>query len=122
LNEALKQKVIQFLRDFKQLAQTELYVVPREVNKQALIDLGLTYKDRYNTIMSLATEDYSSGPEPDTDQIGFIWCFGKDINGVEVYIKLKIVEYIPVGTTIIVRKAKCISFHRAKMPLVHPLL
>lgn len=121
MNEALKQKVIQFLRDFKQLAQTELFVAPREVNKQALIELGLTYRDRSNTILSLAAEDYASGPEPDTDQAGYIWCFGKDINGVEVYIKLKIAEYIPVGTTTIVRKAKCISFHRAKAPLVYPL-
>ncbi len=121
MNEALKPKVIQFLRDFKQLAQIELSVVPRDINTQALIELRLTYKDRRNAIMSLSVEDYSSGPDPDTDRPGYVWCFGKDVNGIEVYIKLKIVEYTPAGSTTAIRKALCLSFHQSRTPLEYPL-
>ena len=46
---------------------------------------------------------------------GDIWEFGKVINGVEVYIKLKIAD------AACERIAKCISFHKAKFPLDFPL-
>jgi hypothetical protein len=50
------------------------------------------------------------GPEPDKDKPGEIWKFGKLIEGIEVYIKLKIAQ---VGKEKI---AKCISFHPAECP------
>jgi hypothetical protein len=58
----------------------------------------------------------SKGPEPDKDKPGDIWIFGKEIEGKEVYIKLKIAI---VGE---VRIAKCISFHIANFPLSFPLI
>jgi hypothetical protein len=121
LDEALENIVAQFLKQFKVLAQRRLYVSPREVNIQSLIDMGLTFEDRRNLILSLSVEDYSCGPDQDLVQVGDIWVFGKVVNGVEVYIKLKLVEYRPVGTSTIVRQAKCISFHAAKGSLPYPL-
>jgi hypothetical protein len=121
LNEALKIIVAQFLKQFKELAQNRLYVSPREVNTQALIELGLTFEDRRNLILSLSVEDYSCGPVQDLVQAGDVWVFGKVANGVEVYIKLKLVEYRPAGTSTMVRQAKCISFHAARESLPYPL-
>jgi hypothetical protein len=121
LDEALENIVAQFLKQFKVLAQSGLYVSPREVNTQALIDMGLTFEDRRNAILSLSVEDYSSGPVQDLVQAGDVWIFGKLVNGIEVYIKLKCVEYIPAGTSAVVRQAKCISFHAAKTSLPYPL-
>ena len=110
-----------FLKDFKALAQSKLYVVPREVNQTALIDMGLTFEDRRNAILSLGVEDYCSGPEPDSDRAGDVWIFGKVIQTTEVYLKLKIVGYFPLGSATLVRQAKCISFHPAAEPLSYPL-
>jgi len=53
--------------------------------------------------------------EVDIDRPGVIWEFGKNIEGKEVYIKLKIAEI--AGK----KYAKCISFHRAKFPMCYPL-
>ena len=62
MNEVLENIVAQFLKQFKVLAQSSLFVSPREVNTQALIDLGMTFEDRRNLILSLSMEYYSSGP------------------------------------------------------------
>ena len=120
LDEALKNNVAQFLKQFKDLAQNELFVVPREKNTQALLQLGLTFADRRNEILSLSVEEYFRGPVPDHDQSGDVWEFGKMIAGVEIYIKLKLVEYQPKGQTETVRKAKCLSFHVAEKTLIYP--
>lgn len=112
--------VASFLQDFKTLTQKELSVIPRKENQQALIDLGLTFRDRVEILMALEVEDYSSGPDADRDRAGFVWVFGKVVLDVEVYIKLKIVEYIPCGTDRTQRKAICLSFHRAKASLNYP--
>jgi hypothetical protein len=57
------------------------------------------------------------GPEPDKDHSrgGAIWVFGKTIKGHEIYIKLKLAEVN--GKSL----AKCISFHKANLPITYPL-
>ena len=109
--------VAAFLKEFKKLAARDkgIYVVNRQVNMDALAELEITERDRENEILELSIEHYCSGPEPDVDQPGEIWIFGKEINGREVYIKLKIAD---VGEKKI---AKCISFHRAQFPQCYPL-
>lgn len=110
-----KQQIQNFLREFKSIATTgDIYVIPREKNQQALADLGLTRKNRTDIIMALSVIDYCRGPEPDRDKPGFIWEFGKIIEGRPVYIKLKIAE--TDGGKI----ARCISFHAAEFPLAFP--
>lgn len=65
-------------------------------------------------MLGLSVADYSAGPKPDRDRGGDIWEFGKDIDGYEVYIKLKVAS---VDDAMI---AKCISFHIAQYPLKYP--
>lgn len=106
-----------FLKEFKKIVSQSgnFYVVNRKKNRDALIELGLTRKNRKDEILTLSTTDYCSGPKPDKDMQGEIWEFGRRIGGKDIYIKLKIAQ---VGNDKI---AKCISFHKAEFPLSYPL-
>jgi hypothetical protein len=44
-----------------------------------------------------------------------MWVFGKHLEGVEIYIKLRIAEFSDM------ERAVCVSFHRAEYPLDYPL-
>lgn len=113
--DELKQKIRKFLMEFKEIVlKRGLDVIPRKENIDALAELGLTRKNRVDEIMILSVEDYCSGPEPDNDRPGYVWIFGKQINGINVYIKLKTAE---AGEQKI---AKCLSFHKAQYPLCFP--
>jgi len=110
-------KVSTFLTEFKSIV-TEgrgLDVVPRLVNRDALVKLGLTEAIRRAEILGLSVADYCDGPKEDRDRPGEVWEFGKIIGGKQVYIKLKI------ATVAGNRIAKCISFHEAEYPLKYPL-
>jgi hypothetical protein len=109
--------VAAFLKEFKRLATKDkgIYIVNRKEHMNALIELGITEQNRKEEILSLSSENYCSGPEPDRDQTGEVWKFGKEINGHEVHIKLKIAD---IGNEKI---AKCISFHKAKHAQKYPL-
>lgn len=105
-------EVADFLKEFKEIAVLSgIYVIPRRVNNEALIDLGLTKTDREIIILSLTPVNFCSGPEADRDQPGEVWFFGRAIDGTEIYIKLKIAA-INGG-----KIAKCLSFHRAQYSL-----
>lgn len=110
------QQVNDFLRELKGIMTTgqRLVIIPRPPNNSTFLSLGLTKKVVELEILSLSVIDYSSGPSPDRDVAGEIWIFGKEINGHEVYIKLKIANIN--GSKI----AKCISFHEAEFPLHYP--
>lgn len=113
----IKVQVAIFLKEFKKVA-TEgggLYIIDREKNRDALIMLGFTIHNRKEVLLSLSVNDYCAGPKKDKDREGYIWEFGKNINGNEIYIKLKVAE---VGNAKI---AKCISFHKAEFNLCYPL-
>lgn len=113
--EDLVEQIREFLMEFKEIiVKRGLDVIPRTENIEALAALGLTKKDRKNEILSLSVADYCSGPEPDVDRQGHIWVFGKEINGINIYIKLKMAQ---VGE---MKIAKCLSFHTAKFPLCFP--
>jgi len=109
--------VSSFLKEFKKLAvagNVDIFV-DRAEYKTSFIELGITKFVAFQEILSLSIENYCSGPEPDKDRPGYIWEFGKDIEGKEVYIKLKIAE---IGAK---KYAKCISFHKARFPQCYPL-
>jgi hypothetical protein len=117
-----QQTIQQFLDLFKDVATREgINVSPREKNKLALIELGLTAKIRTSIIMNLTTDDYVCGPEPDLNRKGEVWVFGTAIQTIEIYIKIKVAEYTPLDSTKSVRQAVCISFHPAEEPLQYPL-
>lgn len=112
-----KVQVTIFLKEFKKVATegNSLYIINREKNRDALIALGLTKNNCKEILLSLYANDYCAGPKKDKDREGFIWEFGKNVNGNEIYIKLKVTEV--EGNKI----AKCISFHKAELNLCYPL-
>ena len=106
-----------FLKEFKKLAAASSMdvFVDRALYKDAFIELGISKVIAFRELLALSVEDYCAGPEPDKDRPGYIWEFGKNIEGKEVYIKLKIAE---IGGK---KYAKCISFHQARYPQCYPL-
>jgi len=116
LDEAKKEAIRRFLREFKHIVTSGrgIDIVDRVKNTQALARLGLTKKNCREEILSLSLEDYCGGPKRDKDRPGEVWEFGKLVEGKEVYIKLKIAR---VGR---VKLAKCISFHEAEWGLWFP--
>ena len=61
----------------------------REKNRIALFDLDISRLERLEIIKSIETEDYSDGPIADELNLGTeMWIFGKDVKGIEVYIKI----------------------------------
>jgi len=115
LPEFDKDAVRRFLREFKSLMKEKaVYVINREDNILALIDLEINAKIRVDELKSLSVLDYVSGPDPDVSHTGVVWIFGKELLSRDVYIKLKIVE----GE--VEDKAICISFHPASRPLEYP--
>jgi hypothetical protein len=105
-------RVAEFLRVFKERAEKVggVYVMDRVKNRDALLDLGLTKRQREEIILSLTPEDYCGGPLRDKKGSGHVWIFGRVEEGREIYIKLK-VTHMPI----------CLSFHPAEHPLQHPL-
>lgn len=70
--------------------------------------LGITPSARKEIIKSITSEDYIE-TIIDNFSYGDMWFFGKDCNGIDIYIKIALGE--PNSNTI------CISFHTAEHPL-----
>ncbi|MBX3356467.1 MAG: hypothetical protein KF724_12295 [Phycisphaeraceae bacterium] len=90
----------------------------RPRTEQDLIDLNLTRRLALEQICRLTPSNYSAGPTPDdTDQSRDVWIFGCDLEGTEVYIKLRLnptkPRELPRGTVW--------SFHKAQHPMRYPL-
>ena len=104
-----------FLEDLRKVlkANGKFYLVPREKNRDTLLQMGLTVKNCKHEVMNLRVEDYCSGPEPDADPKfqGLIWTFGKEICHRKVYIKIKVTKSATQ------QAVTCISFHEAEYPL-----
>lgn len=116
MNMATRREVEQFLNQFK--VKIDIWGIffldERGKNMQALLDLGITPSIRENVVKSIDVEDYSEGPIRDVlNDYGEMWVFGKDVNDVEVYIKITMGR--PESKTI------CISFHKAEHPMKYPL-
>lgn len=112
--ELLKNQIRCFLKEFKFLMDENQFIVRKhQKNRDGLVRLGLNYLQLYNVIRSLRIYDYYAGPKIDTLHPGEYWEFGKTINNIEVYIKIK-VDYTH-------DKAYCYSFHPAEFPIRYPL-
>ena len=117
-DEELRRQILNFLKDFKELmgqGQGYYFVKEHHKNVQTLRDLGITARIRDEIILSVAMEDYSSGPNPDEYHPGYYWIFGKNIDSIEIYIKLKIVTFNNGND-----RAVCYSFHLSEHPLNYP--
>lgn len=110
-----KTDVKSFLQELKQIITIwPIFYINRPKNSiQHLADLGITANSRHEIITQLQIEDYSQGPETETQFNGKdLWVFGKIVKKQEIYIKLTISR--STG------KAICISFHKAEHPLKFP--
>ncbi len=110
-----REEVQQFIASLIQIlsAGGRFYLIPRAKNRDALLRMGLTFKNCKQEVMKLKVQDYCSGPDSDLDPKfkGFVWTFGKEICGQPVYIKMKIVMSGAHQAVI------CISFYEAEYPL-----
>ena len=114
--EELRRQILNFLKDFKELmGQGHYFVKEHHKNIRALKDLGINARIKDEIILSVAMEDYSSGPNPDEYHPGYYWIFGKNFDVVEIYIKLKIVSFNNGN-----ERAVCLSFHSSEYPLKYP--
>jgi len=105
-----------FSENFKELmGQGHYFVKEHHKNIQTLKDLGINARIRDEIILSVAMENYSSGPNPDEYHPGYYWIFGKDLDAIEIYIKLKIVSNNNGN-----ERAVCFSFHPSEHPLKYP--
>lgn len=88
-------------------------LIPRRKNLDAIYRMGLSIDSVKEYIRNLTIKDYCEGPEED-DNINFpgqIWVFGKKIDGVLFYIKLKIKKN---------QLLCCLSFHDAEYKMNFP--
>ena len=107
-SRASNSDIAAYLSEVKKLVSKGKYdFVPRRKNMQALAHHGLTFIDAKNEILGLVVNDYYNGPKEDYDsnRPGDIWEFKKNLDGIQFYIKLKIVE--ENGEKIL----KCLGFH-----------
>lgn len=105
-----------FLDNFKAKARAFgiRFRIERTKNFQGLLDLGISAKEREDTVMKLEPTDYYKGPTENTlDNNGDLWEFGKRVKKNDVYIKL--------AEGKIDHEAVCVSFHPAERPLSYPL-
>ena len=114
--QARADEIAQFLKAFKKIAMERgVDFIPRREFMATLAVLGLTRANCREELLSLSVEDYCQGPGEDRDRPGQVWIFGRNIEGEDIYIKLKLAQ---VGEETI---AKCLSFHPAEFPLCFPL-
>ncbi len=107
-NQSNNSDIIRFLEKVKILLSSGKYdFVPRRKNLQSLALHGLTIADARDEILGLVVDDYYKGPKRDfdTNRPGEIWEFKKNINGINFYVKVKIVN--ENGEDIL----KCLGFH-----------
>lgn len=117
---ATRSEVVDLLNMFKGCVELGLwYVKDREKNRQGLIDLNMTPNQRKNVLLSLTPECYCAGPQPDdTDEAKDIWVFGIQIENVEIYIKLRVLEDSRRKNT---WRAMVWSFHQTEHTMKYPL-
>ena len=117
---ALRQDVNDCLRAFKAAMDFGYFsVMDRQKNSQGLMDLGLTPQQRKDILGQLEVAHYYRGPSPDdTDPEREVWEFGYDLEGTEIYIKLRLV---PIKGKKTVKQAQVWSFHKAEFAIKHPL-
>jgi hypothetical protein len=115
--ESTEESIAKFLMDFKKLITTKHFLWVQRIEKnKSIVELGLNRKAVESELLSLSVTNYCSGPHPDKDlsKPGMVWKFGTEIDGYDVYIKLKIAEFNGG------KLAVCISFHKAEFPLRFP--
>lgn len=109
-------EVISFLENFKESVSTGRATIARRKDPKIndlLYELGWTREVLFKYLVAnLEFSDYDSGPQDDHNgSEGDIWVFGKTIENIEVYIKIKIQS----------NGVKCLSFHKSSRRFTYPL-
>lgn len=104
-----KKDVEDFLRQFlPKMDVLGIIFLNRAKNQEALKMLGITPLARKEIIKSITSDDYIE-TIIDEFSYGDMWVFGKDCEGIDLYVKIALGR---PGTNTI-----CISFHTAEHPL-----
>lgn len=113
-------EVADFLGRFKVASGLGFFhMVSRDKTMNGPATFGLTPNDAKDLTASLTPANYCSGPEADHVGSGEgIWVFGTDIEQMEAYIKLKLVQD-PREKNVL--WAKVLAFHPAERALNYPL-
>lgn len=89
----------------------------RDKNQETLLKLGMLPSHVKDEVLQLTYIDYCKGPEQNKSRSGnikgSIWTFGRDLEDIEVYIKLHVIPYDDT-------QCVCISFHEAAEALYYP--
>jgi hypothetical protein len=117
---ASRDQVKEFLALFEGATMLGNYQVKgREKNIQALLDMGLSPNEQREIILGLTPDNYVAGPKPDdTDDTKEVWEFGVNVEGTDVYVKLRVAKD---PTKQHVYHALVWSFHPAEYRLRYPL-
>ena len=100
-----KQEVEQFLSQFGiKFDVWGIFYLDRDKNEEALKALGITPKARDEIVRQLQSDDYVETLS--ADFFNEMWVFGRDMEGMELYIKIALGQ--PNNRTI------CLSFHIAE--------
>src|SRR5271165_1077303 len=97
-----------FLMDAKRLiAEGKVRFAPKEKNLACLLALGITHKDRLETLEALTPDDFCHMHDEDS-----AWVFARFISEKQIYIKLRVRQSTRSGDYLL-----CISFHEAEYEL-----
>lgn len=125
-----KKRILEFLEELKSIITDEnfdkdddfVFIKKDKPNdyehstKYTLLDLEYNTDDVINCLLELSIQDYSETlADRDDDKPPLLFVFGKDINGKEIYIKLKNKVKIDGNKSIV-----CVSFHYAIAEMIHP--
>lgn len=101
-----------FLARVKEAISSKRFVViPRGKNNEFLAKTGMTPKEREKIILSLESRHYIKSPASDRNnpKEKDIWIFKETYNGIDIYIKLKLLLEPDTGRFF----GKCLSFHES---------
>mgnify|MGYP001202526063 FL=1 len=103
---AARSEVMCFLRRVKRVARHPkgFVLIPRKENLDILAEYGFLRSFPREVVQKLSIRNYSY-TDHDVDRPGEVWVFGKEIEGVSFYIKIKL-DSID-GRHLV----KCLSFH-----------
>lgn len=103
-----------FLTQIKETITSKNFVViPRDKNNDFLAKTGMTPTERENIILSLESRHYVKGPASDHNnpKEKDIWVFKATYNGMDIYIKLKLLLDPDTDRFF----GKCLSFHESEI-------
>lgn len=127
--QSKEKEIVEFLKELKNILQSEEFNIDRDFTiikskkksgkeqystPYTLLDLDYDVSDVVDRLKELTVREYSETlVDKDDTNPPLLFVFGKDINGKQIYVKLK----IKGGQT---RHVLCVSFHYAEEKMTFP--